>query len=193
MYGVMLILSISCLFVLIRLVVRSRGSEESPWYLESQVSGKLCPWPHLLPNNILYYHYSMHRFNFDGTQYVTLVCLSCLPCLPLNHLGSSSIALYGFGINISLYPCSNYFFILFMFMSRSLMLIRTWSLTWETRATTRVEWDALGWLIWKASERLPYPKGARAVGELYAGRFSSWFCCDGGQTEDSCKCSSHKL
>jgi len=32
-------------------------------------------------------------------------------------------------------------------MSRSsLSLIGTWSLTWETRATTRVEWDALGWL-----------------------------------------------
>jgi hypothetical protein len=27
---------------------------------------------HFLPNNILYYHLSMHRFNFDGTQYVTL-------------------------------------------------------------------------------------------------------------------------
>jgi hypothetical protein len=24
--------------------------------------------PLLLPNNILYYHYSMHRFNFDVTQ-----------------------------------------------------------------------------------------------------------------------------
>jgi hypothetical protein len=35
-----------------------------------------------------------------------------------------------------------------------------WSLL---RATTRVEWDALGWLIWEASERLPYPKGARGV------------------------------
>jgi hypothetical protein len=36
------------------------------------------------------------------------------------------------------------FVILFMFMSRSLMLIGTWSLTGETRATTRVVWDALG-------------------------------------------------
>jgi hypothetical protein len=26
----------------------------------------------------------------------------------LIHLGSYAIALYGFGINISLYPCSNY-------------------------------------------------------------------------------------
>jgi hypothetical protein len=30
--------------------------------------GKLCPWPLLLPNNVLYYHLFMHRFNFDGTQ-----------------------------------------------------------------------------------------------------------------------------
>jgi hypothetical protein len=31
MFGVMLILSILCLLVLLRLAVRSRGSEESPW------------------------------------------------------------------------------------------------------------------------------------------------------------------
>jgi hypothetical protein len=31
MFGVMLILSIPCLLVLLRLAVRSRGSEESPW------------------------------------------------------------------------------------------------------------------------------------------------------------------
>jgi hypothetical protein len=111
------------------------------------------------------YHLSLHRFSFDGTQYVTLVCLSFLPCSPLNHLGSFSIALYGFGLNITLCPCSNYSVILFMFMTRSLLLIGTWSLTWETRATTRVEWDALGWLTRKASAGLPYPIGARAVGE----------------------------
>jgi hypothetical protein len=44
-------------------------------------------------------------------------------------LGSFAIALHGFWANISLYPGSNYFVILFMFMSRSLMLIGTWSLT----------------------------------------------------------------
>jgi hypothetical protein len=58
-------------------------------------------------------------------------------------MGSSAIALYGFGFNITLYPCSNYSIILFVFMSRSLFLIGTWSLTWETRATTREEWDPL--------------------------------------------------
>jgi hypothetical protein len=44
---------------------------------------------------------------------------------------------------------------------------------WDNRATTRVEWDALDWLIRKASEGLPYQKGTRAVGEL-----SVLSCCD---------------
>jgi hypothetical protein len=26
-----------------------------------------CALDHLLPNNVLYYHLFMHRFNFDGT------------------------------------------------------------------------------------------------------------------------------
>jgi hypothetical protein len=56
-----------------------------------------------------------------------------------------------------------------MFMSRSLMLIGTSSLTWETRAATRVEWDALGQLIRKASGRLPYPKEAMAIGDCMQG------------------------
>jgi hypothetical protein len=38
----------------------------------------------------------MHRFNLDGTQKVTLVCLSFLPCLPQNYLGSYAITLHGF-------------------------------------------------------------------------------------------------
>jgi hypothetical protein len=47
-----------------------------------------------------------------------------------------------------------------------IVLIRTWSLTWDNRATTRVEWDALGWLIRKPSGGQPYLKGARAIKEL---------------------------
>jgi hypothetical protein len=68
MFGVMLILSIPCLFVLLRLVVRSRESKDHPgtWNLKSQAS---CALDHFqLPNNVLYYHLSMHRFNFDRTQ-----------------------------------------------------------------------------------------------------------------------------
>jgi hypothetical protein len=32
------------------------------------IEGKLCPWPLSLPNNVLYYHLFMHRFNIDGSQ-----------------------------------------------------------------------------------------------------------------------------
>ena len=107
----------------------------------------------------------MHRFKFlwDPIGHPSLFIPFYL--VTLNHLGSFAIALHGFWDNISLYPCSNYVVILFMFMSRPLILIGTWRLTWETRATTRVEWDTLGWLIRKASGRLPYLKGARAVGD----------------------------
>jgi hypothetical protein len=68
MYGVMLILSIPCLFVLLQLAVWSRESEDHPgtWNLKSQAS---CALDHFyLPNNVLYNHFIMHRLNFDGTQ-----------------------------------------------------------------------------------------------------------------------------
>jgi hypothetical protein len=36
------------------------------WNLKSQAS---CDLDHFyLPNNVLYNHFIMHRFNFDGTQ-----------------------------------------------------------------------------------------------------------------------------
>jgi hypothetical protein len=41
-----------------------------------------------------------------------------------------------------------------------------WRTTLENCATTRVVWDALGWLISKTSGGLPYLKWARAVEEL---------------------------
>jgi hypothetical protein len=68
MFGVMLILSIPCLFVLLRLAVRSRESEDHPgtWNLKSQAS---CALDHFyLPNNVLYNHFIIHMLNFDGTQ-----------------------------------------------------------------------------------------------------------------------------
>jgi hypothetical protein len=68
MFGVMLILPISCLFVWLRLAVRSREPEDHPgtWNLKSQAS---CALDHFyLPNNVLYNHLFMHRLNFDGTQ-----------------------------------------------------------------------------------------------------------------------------
>jgi hypothetical protein len=68
MFGVMLILSMPCLFIMLRLVVRSRESEDHPgtWNLMSQAS---CALDHFyLPNNVLYNHLFRHRFNFDGAQ-----------------------------------------------------------------------------------------------------------------------------
>jgi hypothetical protein len=68
MFGVMLILSIPCLFVLLRLVRGHVSSEKQvgTWILKCKAS---CALDHFhLPNNILYYHLIMHRFNFDGTQ-----------------------------------------------------------------------------------------------------------------------------
>jgi hypothetical protein len=68
MFGVMLILSIPCLFVLLRLARCFEDLKNHPgnWNLKCQASCALDHFP--LPNNILYYHLFMHRFNFDGTQ-----------------------------------------------------------------------------------------------------------------------------
>jgi hypothetical protein len=53
-----------------------------------------------------------------------------LPCLPLNYLGSFAIALYDFGLNITLSSCSNYSVILFIIHVKIIIfLIGTWSLT----------------------------------------------------------------
>jgi hypothetical protein len=47
-----------------------------------------------------------------------------------------------------------------------ILLIRTWRTTRENSATTRVEWDALGQVIRKARERLPYLEGASGEASL---------------------------
>ena len=61
MFGVMLILSIPCMFVLLRLAVRSRESEDHPgtWNLKSQAS---CALDHFfLPTHVLINHNDLHR------------------------------------------------------------------------------------------------------------------------------------
>jgi hypothetical protein len=70
------------------------------------------------------------------------------------------------GVEITITHGHSLLLLFYFIHDKTIMLKGTWSLTWETHATTRVEWDALGWLIKKASGGLPYPKGARAVGEL---------------------------
>jgi hypothetical protein len=46
------------------------------------------------------------------------------------------------------------------------LLIETLRTTRENGATTRVEWNALGQVIRKGRERLPYPEGASAEASL---------------------------
>jgi hypothetical protein len=54
-----------------------------------------------------------------------------------------------------------------MFMSRSLNF--NWNMELNLRNTCHHMGDALGQLTRKASGRLPYPKGARAVGDCMQG------------------------
>jgi hypothetical protein len=66
MFGVMLILSIPCLFILLRLVVRSRESEDHPgtWNLKSEAS---CALDHFfLPTHVLINHNDLHRLILIG-------------------------------------------------------------------------------------------------------------------------------
>jgi hypothetical protein len=64
------------------------------------------------------------------------------------------------------------------------MLIGTWRTTRENSATTRVEWDALGHVIRKARERLPYPKGVSGEASLREYReVLGSNCCDDSSDE----------
>jgi hypothetical protein len=66
MFGVMLILSTPCLFVLLRLTVRSRVTEEQvgTWNLKSQAS---CALDHFfLPNHVLINHNDLHKLILMG-------------------------------------------------------------------------------------------------------------------------------
>jgi hypothetical protein len=66
------------------------------------------------------------------------------------------------------------------------MLIGTWRTTRENSATIRVECDALGQVIRKASERLPYPKGASGEASLESiGRSSGRTAAMAFHTRDS--------
>jgi hypothetical protein len=68
--------------------------------------------------------------------------------------------------------------------NKIIVLIETWSLTWDNSATTRVKWDILGQVIRKARERLPYPKGAsRETSLLEYREVLRSNCCDGSSVE----------
>jgi predicted secreted protein len=60
MFGVMLILSISCLFVLLRLAVRSRGSEDHPGIGISSPRQLVSLFTSFLPGHVLINHNDLH-------------------------------------------------------------------------------------------------------------------------------------
>jgi hypothetical protein len=83
MFGVMLILPISCLFVSLRIAVRSRESKDQHGTWGSLVQCKLCPWSLFLPNNVPVNHCDMLRLIWwDLIGFPRLVYPT--PCLPLN-------------------------------------------------------------------------------------------------------------
>jgi hypothetical protein len=58
-----------------------------------------------------------------------------------------------------------------------ILLIGTWRTTRENSATTRVEWNALGQVIRKARERLPYPvRGKRGGITVEYREVLGWNC-----------------
>jgi hypothetical protein len=97
-------------------------------------------------------------------------------------LDSVAIALPGFEINVTTELWSHFIIIVALFIAHDkiILLIGTWRTTWENSATIRVVWNALGYIIRKASAGLPYSKGATAVwGATGIGRFSGRSWCDG--------------
>jgi hypothetical protein len=157
-----------CLYVLLRVVVRSGETRRpiwwSTWKLKSQAS---CALHHSsLPNNVPVNYCDMLRLiwwdliGFPSIVYPT-------PCKQMNYWVDFLLLFLVLGLML--------FWIMIMFHyhcwfinvhDKIIVLNGTWRTTQENSATTRVVWDALGWLIRKASGGLPYPKGARAVEEL---------------------------
>jgi hypothetical protein len=110
------------------------------------------------------------------------------PCRQMNYWVYLLLLYLVLGINVTseLWSCSNFVVVLIIVHDKIIMLIWRWSLTWDNSATTRVEWDALGQVIRKARERLPYLKGAsREVLLPSIGRFSGRTVCLAFRTRDS--------
>jgi hypothetical protein len=132
MFSGMLILSIPCLFVLLQLARGHESPKGHPgtWNLKSQTC---CVLDHFYyPIMFFIITYSCIGLILMGPNcHPSLVIF--LPCSPLNYLDSFAIALYGFGINITLCPCSNYSVILFIVHVK--IIIFNWNMEVNLRNT----------------------------------------------------------
>jgi hypothetical protein len=150
--------------------------------LESKAS---CALDHSsLPNNVLVNHWDMLRLTlWDLIGFPSIVYPPT--CKQMNYwVDLLLLYLVFWEINVLLWSCSNYFVVLIIVHDKIIMLIGTWRTTQKSSATTRVEWDALGQVIRKARERLPYPKGASGEAPLLEYReVLRSNCCDGSSDE----------
>jgi hypothetical protein len=87
MFGVMLILSIPCLFVLLRLARGFKDLKNHPgtWNLKSQASFALDHF--FLPSHVLINHNDLHRLILMGSNRLPQFWLSLYLVLPLNIFG----------------------------------------------------------------------------------------------------------
>jgi hypothetical protein len=170
LFGLMLISAILCLFVLLWVdeqTTEDPGIQQVETAEQELVEGKLCPWS-LSFYPIMFLIIIMiciGQFWWDPIGYTSLAIF--IPCFTTEFLGSTCYCFMWFWVwryTLLLFTLLLSVYYL-LFMIKIIMLIGTWRTTRENSVTTRVVWDALGWLTRKASGGLPYPIGARAVGE----------------------------
>jgi hypothetical protein len=112
-----------------------------------------------LPNNVHVNHYDMLRLiwwnliGYHSFDYPT-------PCKQMNYWVDWLCSTWFWDwYYIWIMIMFHYYCGLIIVHDKTIVLIGTWRLTWDNNATTRVKWDALGWLIRKASGGLSYSKG----------------------------------
>jgi hypothetical protein len=155
LFGVMLIFAILCMFVLLRVdeqAIEDTRVQQVETAEQELVEGKLCPWslPFYPVKFLLFIMICIGKFWWDPIGYPSLAIF--IPVLPLNFWVVHVIALCGFGYGYIHHSCSHFYYqFIITFHYKIIMLIGTWRTTRENSATTRVVWDALGWLTRKAS------------------------------------------
>jgi hypothetical protein len=151
----------TCLYVLLRVQARLWVS----WRLNRRSTRSCtkkasCARDHSsLSNNVHVNHGDMLKLTWwDLIGYPSFVYPTL--CKQMNNW----VGLLLLNLVLGLTLCLNYghvplLILVIIVHDKFIVLIGTWRTIRENSATRRVVWDALGWLIRKASGGLPYPKG----------------------------------
>ena len=125
MFGVMLILPIHCIATT---SARSQVIWKASWYLESQVSGKLCPWSLPLPTHVLINHNDLHRLILMGSNRLPQFWLSLYLVYHWNIFGYYLLLLYmDLGMDIHYSWLLFYYLFIITVHVKIIMLMGTWS------------------------------------------------------------------